>query len=136
MARGYDPTRLVATLERLLAERNESYREASLRAGLDHGAVRRYVRDGRRPSRDSLLALADHFGVNPNDLLVLAGYPPMQMFEREPADLNQLSPDVRSVVEDLERIGDPVLRRRLAEAIRLLIGGYLEETRSGDEDTA
>jgi len=136
MARGYDSTRLVATLEKLLAERNESYREASLRAGLDHGAVRRYVRDGRRPSRDSLLALADHFGVNPNDLLVLAEYPPMRMFEREPADLNRLSPDVQLVAEDLERIGDPVLRRRLTEAIRLLMRGHLEKAKSSAGEPA
>lgn len=135
MAKGYDPTRLITALEGLLAARNESYREASLQAGLDHGAVRRYLRDRRRPSRDSLLVLADHFEVNPNDLLVLAGYPPMRVFEREPADLNLLSPAVRLVVEDLERIADPVLRRRLAEAIRLLIEGYLEEAKSGDEDT-
>lgn len=136
MAKGYDPTRLITVLEGLLAERNESYREASLRAGLDHGAVRRYLRDRRRPSRDSLLVLADHFEVNPNDLLVLVGYPPMRMFERKPADLNLLSPTVRLVVEDLERIADPVLRRRLAEAIRLLINGYLEERKSGGLDAS
>lgn len=136
MAKGYDPTRLIAVLEGLLAERNESYREASLRAGLDHGAVRRYLRDDQRPNRDSLLVLADHFEVNPNDLLVLAGYQPMKMFEREVVDLDGLTPDVRLLVEDLERIGDPVLRRRLVEAIRLLVGGHLEEAKSGEVDTA
>ncbi len=71
---GYDRTGLIQALEELLAERNESMREASLGAGLDHGAIRRYVRYGRRPTRDSLLLLADHFEVNPNDLLELAGY--------------------------------------------------------------
>lgn len=124
--KNYDPTRLVAALEGLLAERNESYREASLRAGLDHGAVRRYVRDRRRPSRGALLALADHFEVNPNDLLTRTGYQPMKMFERDSADLAGLTPDVRRLADDLERIGDPVLRRRLTEALRLSIAGYLE----------
>jgi len=125
--KNYDSARLIATLEGLLAERNESYREASLRAGLDHGAVRRYMRDDQRPSRGSLLALADHFEVNPNDLLVRAGYQPMKMFERDAVDLAGLTPDVRQLADDLERIGDPVLRRRLTEALRLSIAGYLEE---------
>ncbi|MBN1811712.1 MAG: helix-turn-helix transcriptional regulator [Anaerolineae bacterium] len=125
MAREYDPTELIQVLEGLLADHNESCREASLRAGLDHGAIGRYIRDRRRPSRNSLLVLADHFGINPNDLLVPAGYPAMKMFQRTPADLNGLSSDVQALVENLERIGDPVLRRRLAEAIQLLIAGYL-----------
>lgn len=127
---GYDHTRLIATLEGLLAGRNESMREASLRAGLHHGAVLQYVRYGRRPTIESLLLLADHFEVNPNDLLTLAGYRPMKMFERKPLDLDKVSPDVLSLVEDLERIADPVLRRRLVEATRLLIGGYLPATQS------
>jgi hypothetical protein len=50
--------------------------------------------------------LADHFEVNPNELLVLAGYPPLAMFERKPADMDNLSPDVRLLVEDLEQIGE------------------------------
>jgi len=125
--KNYDPARLVAVLEKLLTERNESYREASLRSGLDHGAVRRYMRDDQRPSRGALLALADHFEVNPNDLLVRAGYQPMKMFERDTVALTGLTSDVRQLADDLERIGDPVLRRRLTEALRLLIAGYLAE---------
>lgn len=127
MAKGYDPAPLVAALEGLLAERNESYREAALRSGLDHSAVRRYVCEKRRPSREALLALGDHFGVNPNELLKLAGYAPLRMFERSTEDLGGVSVDVRELVDELERIGDPVLRRRLVEAIRLLIGGYLSD---------
>lgn len=126
MAKGYDPKQLVPVLEELLEKRNESYREASLKAGLDHGSMRRYLRDGTRPSINALLLLADHFEVNPNELLVLAGYQPMRMFEREPADLDKLTPDVRQLAEDLERIGDPTLRWRLAAALRLLVAGYLD----------
>jgi transcriptional regulator with XRE-family HTH domain len=130
--RGYDRTRLIETLERLLEEHNESMREASLRAGLDHAAILRYVRYERRPTRESCLALADHFGINPNELLVLAGYRPMKMFEERTLDLNRVTPDVLALVEDLERIADPVLRRRLVEATRLLLGGYLESAPSGE----
>jgi transcriptional regulator with XRE-family HTH domain len=126
MAKGYDPKRLVPVLEELLEKKNESYREASLKAGLDHGSMRRYLRDGKRPSMNALFLLANHFEVNPNTLLVLADYPPMRMFEREPADLDKLTPDVRRLAEDLERIGDPTLRWRLAAALRLLIAGYLD----------
>ncbi len=128
--KGYDPTRLIEALEGLLAERNESYREASLRAGLDHGALYRFLQMRKRPSPRSLLMLADHFAVNPNDLLVLAGYPPLAMFERKPADMDNLSPDVRLLVEDLEQIGDPALRKRLVEAIRLLLKEYIEKARA------
>lgn len=134
--RNYDPAPLIAVMEGLLVERNESYREASLRSGLDHGAVRRYMRDNKRPSRGSLLVLSDHFGLNPNDLLTLAGYRPMKMFERDAVDLAGLTPDVRQLTDDLERIGDPVLRRRLTEALRLLIAGYLEEKEPDRSDAS
>ena len=123
----YDPTELIDALEGLLEAHNESWREASIRAGLDHGALGRYIRDKRRPSRGSLLVLADHFGVNPNELLTRAGYEPMAMFEREPVELEGLSPEVKGIVTDLEQIADPVLRRRLAEAVRLLIAGYVPQ---------
>jgi hypothetical protein len=128
MAKGYDPKLLVPVLEELLEKNNESYREASLKARLDHGSMRRYLKEGKRPSMNALFLLANHFGINPNSLLVLADYPPMKMFEREPADLDKLTPDVRRLAEDLERIGDPVLRWRLAAALRLLIAGYLESS--------
>jgi hypothetical protein len=122
----YDPEPLKACLEALLAEHNESYREASIRSTLDHQALRRYVVLGQRPSRSSVLALADHFGANPNDLLVLAGYPPMEIFERTIVDPESLPSDIRPLLNDLQRIADPVLRRRLVDALRLLIAGYLE----------
>ncbi len=128
MPKPYDPERLAAVFKRLLEEHNESYREASLRAGLDHATLGRYIREKQRPSRSSLLVLADHFGVNPNDLLELAGYDPLEIFEREAADLEGVSPAVRALVDDLERIPDPVLRKRLAEAMQLLLAGYLSDS--------
>ncbi len=132
MPKPYDPERLANVLRQLLEEHNESYREASLRAGLDHAAVGRYIREDQRPSRGSILLLADHFGVNPNDLLELAGYKPFGIFEREPAALEGLSPAVRGLLDDLESVPDPVLRKQLAQAMRLLVAGYLE----GDSPTA
>ena len=121
----YDPTRLAEVLDELRQDRNESYREASLNAGLDHGALRRYIVDGRRPQRQALIALADHFGVNPNELLPLAGYPPMKLFQQAAVDPDSLPDDLGDLVADLQRIPDRSQRRKLVEAMRVLLAGYL-----------
>jgi transcriptional regulator with XRE-family HTH domain len=121
----YDPIRLAQVLDELRQGRNESYRETSLNAGLDHGALRRYVCDGRRPQRQALIALADHFGINPNELLPLADYPPMKLFERVAVDPDSLPSDIGGLVEDLQCIPDRAQRRKLVEAVRVLLAGYL-----------
>ena len=122
----YDPRPLAEFLEALLVERNESYREASLRSGLDHQALRRYTHEAQRPSRTSIMAMADHFGVNPNELMVLAGYKPMAIFEQAEVNPETLPSDLRPLIEDFQRIADPMLRRKLVEAMRLLLAGYLK----------
>ncbi|HHE72636.1 MAG TPA: XRE family transcriptional regulator [Chloroflexi bacterium] len=122
----YDPEPLVRMLEQLRVERNESYREASLNAGLDHEAMRRYCIHKKRPQMQSLIALADHFGVNPNQLLELAGYSPLAIFERAEVDPESVPSDVKELMDDLARIADPALRKQVIEAVRVLIGGYLE----------
>jgi len=129
MAR-YDPEPLVRMLEQLRTERNESYRDASLKAGLDHGSLRRYCVSKKRPQRQALIVLADHFGVNPNQLLELAGYAPLALFQRAEVDPASVPSDVKELMDDLARIADPVLRKRIIEAVRVLIGGYLERTKS------
>lgn len=123
----YDPARLAQVLEELRQARNESYREAALRAGLDHGALRRYVVDGRRPQRQALIALADHFGVNPNELLPLAGYPPMKLFQQAAVDPDSLPSELGDLIADLQRIPDRSQRRKLVEALRVLLAGYLPD---------
>jgi hypothetical protein len=119
----FDPQRLAEVLDRLRRARNESYREASLRAGLDAGAVRRYIVLHQRPAPEALFALADHFEVNPNDLLELAGYHRIPQLDRPPREA--LPADVRPLVEDLARIADPALRQQLIRAIRVLLAGFL-----------
>lgn len=123
----YDPARLAQALDELRRGRNESYRETSLNAGLDHGALRPYICDGRRPQRQALIALADHFSINPNELLPLAGYLPMKLFERVAVDPDSLPSDIGGLVEDLQRIPDRAQRRKLVEAVRVLLAGYLAE---------
>ena len=119
----FDSQRLAEVLDRLRRARNESFREASLRAGLDAGALRRYVVNRQRPAPEALFALAHHFEVNPNDLLELAGYDRIPLLDQPPRDM--LPAEVRPLVDDLARIPDPGLRQRLVRAIRLLIAGYL-----------
>ncbi len=121
----YNPAPLAEFLAVLLTERNESYRQASLEAGLDHQAVRRYAVNGQRPSRTSVLALADHFGINPNRMLELAEYPPMEIFTQVAVDPASLPVEIRPLVEDLQHIPDPILRHRLVSALRVLLAGYL-----------
>jgi hypothetical protein len=53
----YDRTALADYLDRLRREHNESFREAALRSGLDHGAFLRYVKHQNRPTRESCIAL-------------------------------------------------------------------------------
>ncbi len=121
----YDPAPLVALLERLRAERNESYREASLNAGLDVETMRRYCVRRQRPQMQALILLADHYGVNPNELLQAAGYRPLKLFERVEVDPESVSSDVKELIDDLSRLADAVLRRRVIAAVRLLVAGYL-----------
>jgi hypothetical protein len=121
----YDPEPLVRMLEHLRAERNESYRAASLNAGLDPETMRRYCVRKQRPQMQALIILADHYRVNPNDLLQAAGYRPLELFERVEVDPESVPSDVKELMDDLSRIADPVLRRRVVEAIRLLIAGHL-----------
>ena len=123
----YDRARLAQVLDELRQGRNESYRQASLNAGLDHGTLRRYICDGHCPQRLALIALADRFGVNPNELLLLAGYPPMKLFQRVLVDPDSLPSDIGALIEDLQRIPDRAQRRRLAEAVRVLLAGYLAD---------
>lgn len=121
----YDPKPFITRLEQLLAERNESRREAALRAGLDHQTIRRYL-NGQRPDRQSLLVLADHFEVNPNEFLKLAGYQPLKIFEIKTTSAEALPPEAVDVAKDIARIADPGLRKAVAHAIRVLLKKYCE----------
>lgn len=126
----YDREAFGAYLEQLRQERNESYREASMAAGLDHGAMRRYINDKQRPTRESCIALADHFGVNPNELLTRAGYQAMHFFDRSLVDPMAYPPEVEEVASSLARL-EPVWRRRaVCRAVRELVEAASRTTRS------
>jgi len=67
------------------------------------------------------ILLADHLGVNPNELLTFAGWPPLQVFEIHTKSAEALPPEAVDVSRDIARISSPALRKQVAEAIRMLL---------------
>ena len=72
------------------------------------------------------ILLADHFGVNPNEFLQLAGYPPLKVFDIETKSAERLPPEAVDVALDLARIPDPGVRKAVAEAMRTLLKQYFK----------
>jgi transcriptional regulator with XRE-family HTH domain len=64
---------LASFLDEQCKQRNLSWREASLQAGLDHGAISRFIR-GTQPNTATSHKLAKFFGVDPDIVLQLAGH--------------------------------------------------------------
>lgn len=126
----HSPTPFQKLLQRLIEESGESYRHASQASGLHHTSVSRYL-SGTTPSRDACIALADHFGVNPNEMLEAAGYAPLHFFEKEEIDLSKVSPETRLIFEKLERM-DPHLREELLKVITVMLDGYLQGAKTGE----
>ena len=123
----YDPKPLKARVEQLLTDHNESYREAALRSGLDHQSVRRILSVGQRPAVNTCILLADHFEVNPDEFLELAGHPPLKVFEVKTPNAQRLPPEAVEVALDIARISSPGTRKAVASAIRTLLQPYYEE---------
>ncbi len=106
----YNPEPLRTRVEQLLTERNESYREAALRAGLDHQSVRRILSVGQRPAVQTCILLADHFDLNPNEFLELAGHPRLKVFEIKAVNAQRLPPEALEVAVALARLSNPRTR--------------------------
>ena len=107
-------------LIRLVEESGESYRAASMAAGLSSATISSHMRLGVRPMRSACIALADHFGINPNVMLEAAGYAPLRFFDRT------LVPDKLSLEAiDLARLVDQIenweARRCAVQAVRDLL---------------
>ena len=121
----YDPAPFVSRVKDLLVKNNESYREAALRAGLDHQAIRR-VLAGKRPSLVTCILLADHFGINPNEFLKMAGWPTLKTFDIQTANAEMLPPEAVQVAMEIARIPNPGTRKAVAEAILTLVQKHFE----------
>ena len=92
----YDPQPLIERILELCKQRNESYREASLASNLDHQAINR-IRGGQRPLIQNCIQLADHFEINPNELLMLAKWPPLKAFDIHAESVENLPPEAVEV---------------------------------------
>ena len=120
------PEPFIARLKELIEKHNESYREAGMDAGLDHQAIRRIL-SGQRPAMVNCILLADHYGVNPNEFLELAGWPALKVFDVRMIDNDKLPPDAVEVAVALSKISEPGLRKEVSAAILTLVSKYFEK---------
>jgi hypothetical protein len=125
-AKTYDPAPLKQRIDELLKQHKESFREAALSSGLDHQAIRR-IRAGYRPHMSVCILLADHWGINPNELLMLAGGPTLKAFDIHTESAEHLPPEAVQVAKEIARIPNPGTRKSVAEAILTLVRKYFEE---------
>ncbi len=121
----YDSTALIKRLEEVLEKRNESHREASIRAGLDHAAIRRII-SGQRPSVHTCVYLANHFGMNPNEVLLLAQWPELDIFSIKTASAENLPPEAVDVALRITQIENSETRKKVSKAILTLLEQYFE----------
>lgn len=122
----FDSESLIARIKELLKKHNESYREASLRSGLDHQAIRR-IFAGQKPQMHICILLADHFGVNPNEFLQLAGWPTLKAFDVSKVDATNLPPEATEIAMAVARISEPGVRREVTNAMLTLLKRYFSE---------
>ena len=120
----YDPEPLRERVKELLTQRKESMRGAALASGLDHGYLQRIINLKQRPKIEALILLADHFEINPNELLTLAGYPALKVFDIRTESAENLPPEAVEVALALARIPNPGERKQVAEAVMTLLQKY------------
>ena len=116
----YDVNSFRDFVEPLLEQREESYRQASMEAGLDETAISRYFR-GTHPMRDACIALADHFGINPNEMLEAAGYEPLHFFDRRLIDPNALPPDIEQLMGEIMKIENKNVRQEMVKTLHQVL---------------
>jgi hypothetical protein len=72
------------------------------------------------------ILLADHYGVNPNEFLELAGWPTLKAFDIRGLETDRLPPESVDVALALSRVPDPGVRKQLANAVITLLQKYFE----------
>ena len=101
-------------------------RQSGMQAGLDHQAIRR-IKKGNRPDMTYCILLADHFDINPNELLQLADWPTLKAFDIKRASAENLPPEAVDVALDIAKIPDPGVRKEVAKAVRVLLKKYFSK---------
>lgn len=116
-----DLTPLSKRIRDLLDQRNESMRTAALNAGLDHQFVRRII-NGERPNMIACILLADYFDLNPNELLQLAQWPTLKVFDIAYNNhTKQLPPEAVDLAYAISDISNAETRRKAAGAFRVIV---------------
>ena len=72
------------------------------------------------------ILLADHFGINPNEMLQLAGWPTMKAFDIHTESAENLPPEAVDMAKEIAGIPNPGTRKTVAEAILTLVRKYFE----------
>ena len=121
----YNPAPFIDRIEELRAKRNLSLRQAGIQAGLDHQAFRR-MKAGARPDMVYCILLADFFEVNPNELLLLADWPRLKIFDVKSVSDENLPPEAVNVALALAKITDTGTRKQVAEAVMVLLKKYFD----------
>ena len=119
-AKKYNPEPFLKRIDELMAEKNLSMRYVGIESGLDHQAIRR-LKDGDRPNITYCILLANFFDINPNELLELAQWPTLKVFDIKRASAENLPPEAVDVALDIARISDPGTRKQVAKAVRVLV---------------
>jgi hypothetical protein len=70
------------------------------------------------------ILLADHWSINPNELLMLAGWPTLKAFDIHTKSAAHLPPEAVQVAKEIARISNPGTRKTVAEAILVLVRKY------------
>jgi len=73
------------------------------------------------------ILLADHWGINPHELLMLVGWPTLKAFDIQTESAAHLPPGAVDVAKEIARIPNPGTRKTVAEAILVLVRKYFEE---------
>lgn len=122
-------TGLAQFLDDQCKQRGLSWREASLKAGLDHGAISRFI-SGTTPSPASCRKLATLFGVEEDLVLVLAGH----KIDQTKAD-NPISEAI-TLTEELMRDLPESLQWKIYKMIRLEHDEFRSQQSDDDTDTS
>ncbi len=125
MNKSYDRQKLLDRLHELLLQHNESRREASLAAGLDHQGLNR-IYYGMRPGITACILLANHWEINPNELITLAGWPALEVFKIKTARADKLPLEAVEVALAIAKIANPGTRKKVSEAIKTLLTQYFQ----------
>lgn len=123
--KNFDPQPLITRIEQLMGEKNLSMRQVGIESGLDHQVIRRLKEvQAKRPNMTYCILLADYFDINPNELLKLAGWPPLKVFDIKRASIDNLPLEAVDVAMDIAKIPDPRTRKQVTQAVRVLLKKY------------